>query len=386
VTAAALLRVRAVEDVAEGTWGAVYALVRFFDRPPRPMVSVREAFGDPAHVGGVEERLRLALAGTTEPGSSHPALRDRLAAILGHDVSAERATALIGGGRRSGPSAAETLFGANLAAVIDRVDALWQSSVADSWTASHHAFQEDVERLAKIRERAQNRALAPHEEWTLACLTERADGQEAALPLFEEYLRKHPEDQAARFSVARLYLEGDRAEGVPMMTGVIEQAPTLRARSCEALAGFYHRAGDARTASSWAARMEEAAGVHAEADNERNRLTSADRFVPHDLPADVVAALRERLAATGQPVRGFLVKRCVAYLAEEPCYVLAVQVRVPWWKWEDSRAMGTRRQEIANQIVQGLALQQDLRVFVMARGTILRRVRRTPGAEIWPEA
>ena len=143
-----------------------------------------------------------------------------------------------------------------------------------------------------------------------------------------------------------------------------------------------YETGDLAASRQWRFSAEDASQEAAEMEAERANLTTSDRFTPHDLDAALVEGLRERVAAVGDDLRAYLVRRKIRHSPEVPCYVLAIRRVVPWWKREDSAANVQREREVFEAVLKNLSASCDLRVFIVRRSGLLSRIARVKGARI----
>lgn len=383
--ATALVRLRVLGELEQEAWEPLHRRVNAEKDPPAPMGVLHgalAAFHDPDRA---EAWLVRALRQKTEGGDTHPALADRLAAMTGSPVDAGRdAATLTADAFRSGPTAAEVLLADRLPDLTRAVDAMWQKQVAGAWQARHEQVQRYRGTLADMCARAERGELKDGDAWMRAELTEEVDGLQTALPLYQAFLDSHPADTHAMFAVGRALLDRRDAGGVTLMNDVIERAPELRAPASQALARYYYETGDVAASRKWRFNMEDASRDLAEMEAERSNLMTAKRFEPHDLDAALVEALRARLAATGETVQAYLVRRGTRHNPDVPCYVLAVRRVVPWWQREDSAANAHREQRVVETVARDLSPRCDLRIFIVRRSSLLSRIARVKGSRIYP--
>ena len=104
-----------------------------------------------------------------------------------------------------------------------------------------------------------------------------------------------------------------------------------------------------------------------------------DEFLPHGLPAEEIARLRQEIAGFFDVRRAWLVRKVVRHLPEMLFYVLGVELG----KWYQLR---TRRDH--QEVVHGLATKVEYpgRVWIMQlnrhRAQVRRKLRRVAGSEI----
>ena len=378
----ALVRLRILGELEQEAWEPVYRRVNVEKDPPAPMASLQEALTTFRDAARSEAWLARALREPTEGGDTHPALADRLAAISGRRVDAGVDSAgLAREAFRSGPSAAVELLEGRLANLTAEVDAFWRKQIADGWRARHEQVQQHRVALAEMQVKAERGTLKDEEQWMRALLSEEVDGI-AALPLYQAFLERHPDDNRALFAVGRVLLGQRDARGVPLVRRAIDRAPDIRAVGSQILAHYYYETGDLAASRQWRFSAEDASQEASEMEAERANLTTSERFTPHDLDAALVDSLRERVAAAGDDLRAYLVRRKVRHSPEVPCYVLAIRRVVPWWKREDSAANVQREREVWEAVLKNLSAPCDLRVFIVRRSGVLSRIARVKDSRI----
>lgn len=383
--AAALVRLRVLGEIEKDAWEPVYRRVRIEKDPPAPMAALQESIAGFRDMARAETWLCRALQEQTEGGNTHPALIDRLAAINGVPVEAVgTGAALAKSAFCGGPSAAEALLEGRLASLTGDVDALWQKQIAAPWTARHEQVLQYRAALADMKAKSERGELKDEEEWTRAILTEEVDGVQAAAPLYEAFLERHPSDHRAMFAAGRAMLDRCESGGLTLVEAALQGAPELRAAAAQVFAQYYYRVGDLASSRKWRLSMQDSSRDLAEMEAERRQLTTADRFDAHDLDPALVNGLRERIAAAGENARAYLVRRRTKYCPEVPCYVLAIRRMVPWWRREDSAANALHERRLIEAVLKDLSVSIDLRVFILRRSRLLDRIARVKGGRIHP--
>lgn len=383
--ASALMRIRVIAEVDREQWEALYRRANDEPEPPGPMVPIRQAlagFGDAARA---EAWLRRALKEQTEGGDTHPALVDRVAALTGvppasvADSAGSAASVLA-----AGPSAADVFLGENLSRLSDAVDQYWREQIAPLWRMRHEEVRKQRAALAEMDAAAARGEMKEAEQWGRVVLTEEVHGAAPALPLYQAFLERHPDDVRARFAVGRLLLEAKDPKGVALIDTAMEKAPDCRVAACQLLAQYYYEVGDLEASRQWRFKMEDAAESAQEIEQERLELKESDKLLPHELDAGTVELLRARLAAAEEEIRAYLVRKQTRLASEVTCHVLAVCRTVPWWRREDSAASMERERVVMEKVTADLALPFDLRIFIVRRSSLQKRLAKIQGAAIYP--
>ena len=118
------------------------------------------------------------------------------------------------------PSAAVVL-GPSLPRFVEAVESYWRTQVTREWRDAHLEARTARRRLEELNRAT---ALAPEDELERAGLTERFEGEDAALPAYHG-LVGGPQGAYACFSVGRILLERGDDEGLRWLDRAIAAGP-----------------------------------------------------------------------------------------------------------------------------------------------------------------
>jgi Zn-dependent protease with chaperone function len=265
--------------------------------------------------------LEQALERPTTLADTHPALKQRLAAI----GQAPRLAL-----PREG-EAADRLLGAALPAITETFDRRWHDNVLPHWEARYQKAEEGRRTLAELEAKhASGAELSLQEAYDRATLTDLLKGDaDGALEQFRALHARAPEDATACFALGVRQIGRDDAQGVPLL----EQAMRLDERGivkCSELLRDYHwRNGRKDEAHAWHQRMLERAAEEQAAEKERSQVTLKDKFERHDLTAEALAQLVGQLRAIPGLRKAYFVRKRVARLAHRKLYVLGYRSSFP---------------------------------------------------------
>jgi Zn-dependent protease with chaperone function len=312
-------------------WSGVYGRSSHDPTPPQsPYSGLRAELPTPPSADGVKA-LDRALARRTDTADTHPALRDRLAA-LGCPPDQLRGKALA----PPEATAAAELLGENAAARLSvRLDAEWQEAVRERWAEAYSAARPQLERLARLDAEADSGPLAAAEAVERAELTETHHGGDAAVPRWRDVLAVDPENAQAHMAVGSHLLSEDDEAGLEHLA----RATASDARAEPYAAQLAYAFESARGRGEEAARHRRTVNAHLDqleaAGEERRGLTRKDELEPHGLPAEVVGALRAKLAESDRVAGAYLARKQVQHLSDEaPLYVLGLVPERKWWRFE----------------------------------------------------
>ncbi len=317
------------------------------------------AVAPPAALAG--RYLTAALGQDTGGVDTHPALRDRLAAI-GYEVGSDPAAAFARAASAGHGSAATELLGADLAdRLADRLDEAWRAAVRGPWRSAHDRLLGDRERLAAIVREADVRELSNEESRIRAQLTEALDGGSAAIPLYAAIVEANPGDAASRFALGRLLCLDGRAEAadhLERLSGDVRYGPATN----RLLARHHLDRGDPDAARRCMAAATVQADLLDHAEQERSTWLKSQQLVDPDLPAPELEAIRRVLVAEPTVKTAYLVRKQVEYAPEYPQHLLIVLANHGF----TARSEAKMNRELARKLAQAIHVDGDLRIRVYA--------------------
>jgi len=276
---------------------------RIFQRIERDGVPSCNPFSEmgPQIWDAVEDRQQLLdrlLARDTSASDTHPALRDRLAAVgrppHWPDTLEKRAADYFFGSQKE-----------ELAAVLDRQ---WHDAHGREWTTRHDEIRTRRERLAKL---AALRSPTPEQIYERGRLTESEEDENAALEL---YMSAHEQGHAAAgLAAGRILLDREDASGIALIDGVMDADPGLIEEGCTAVIDFLDRRGRLADAHQYQVRMTRDTTKMSMVRAERTELSVVDRLHPCADAGVDVAGLCRRIASEPGVLRAFLATKELRY-------------------------------------------------------------------------
>ena len=369
--------------LVERFWPAVWREVETRITPPDDVYArLGAAARTPLPGSDVRAWLAVALKSRTDTADTHPALRDRIAALVGAPDANGR---LPGGGvLRASPAftapAADHYLGAAHARIAREIGVEWSVDCRDAWTQRRDHLREAREELARLELDQQGRSLTLEERWRLASLTEEVHDAAAALPLYRTLMREHPEHLSATFAVGRLLLRNGDETGVALLEDVMARDDDAILACCRIVRDYLAREGRLEDAERYRARAAERAAVLAKAEEERDYLGAADEYVPSVLSRETVDSLVAQLDRIGGVHRAYLAKKVLRHSSDEASlHVLAI-VPTPVYLWAEYRQQGQRDRAIA--IARQLDVPDGVSVHAVsdAGAAALKPLRKLSGA------
>ncbi|SHI33181.1 Zn-dependent protease with chaperone function [Hymenobacter daecheongensis DSM 21074] len=324
-------------------WNVLSASLAERPTPPSDAISRLLPLAKNSRLPAADEQILLANANEAEPDlfSTHPTLGERLAA-LGQAAAVPPLPAT---------TAAEAWLGASLPALAAALDEAWVSSRAAIWQERHSLLRQQQERLRELTTQQQAGAsLTADESWELADLTEDHISSTEALPLFQQLTDDARWKLPARFSVGRILLNSDNAEGLTWLAAVMEQEPNYMAPGLALQEAYYQRQGNREQVRKLGAVQLRHADTLDEAVAEREAIRPADTLLPHGLTEEELQKLRAELAVPEYAIgRAWLMRKQVQYFIQKPLYVLLV-ARLSTAAGSSKEAPETWVQELAAKI------------------------------------
>jgi tetratricopeptide (TPR) repeat protein len=383
---------RLADSVSPGAMGAALVrteiTARYLDRAfwpgvtgctrsePEPPAGVHHALLGEVVAASADPRatewLGEAMREETQPGSSHPALRDRLAA-LGCEPAPPPPLET---------TAAQTLLGPRLQAIADGFSRRWQGHVADPWRKEHQQALELARKLSELEARAAESPLPAAEAGQRIWLTAQVHGQGIAIPMARAFLDADQEDASVHFLLGRALADQDDEGALPHLERAVAMDASYTVPACLGASALLHRLGREddsaayhRRAVDWDEKV-----THANYERRAEALSPKDVFLAHGLDEKAVAGLRAHVAGFGLK-RAYLVRKHVKHFPEEPLHVLAVETT---WGSETS----ARNSERLQRMMKDLPLPAGFIVVRMDswRSPFRKPIRSVRGAEIYSSA
>lgn len=351
-------------------WPGVFNRVRDeMEPPPAVHAQLLDAVRTAHTHQKAREWMDEALAGTTAAWDTHPALRERVAALGLEPVLPGAFT----------ESAAEALLGSRVRPLADRLTHAWRGAVAPSWLNQHRYLQQIRTQLAELEARAE--PLSSTDRRERVWLTAELHGDRVALPMARALLGTEHEDASIHYLLGRaLAAENDEA-ALPHLERAVSLDPELTPVAFATAAGLLGLLGRTREARSYADRADEYQQILALAAEERSphNLRPKDTFLPHVLAPELLARMRAAVALPSVR-RAYVVRKRVKHLPQRPLYIVGLVLPAGRLRL----ASTTRR--IVDQVTQGLA-DFPAECIVMALDASLRHfgppLRKVAGSEVY---
>lgn len=351
-------------------WPGVFAGTLHEMEPPRGVhAQLLEAVRTAHEHAKAREWMDEALAGTTFVWDTHPALRERLAA-LGLDAALPAAF---------GESAAQALLGSRVRPLADRLTHQWRRAVGPYWLDQHRRAREITRQLAELEGKPEPLTSADQRErvW----LTAELHGDLVAVPMARALLGTEHEDASIHYLLGRaLAAEKDEA-ALPHLEQAVRLDPELTVPACATAARLLELLGRAAEAQAYARRANEYQQLLADAAAERspNNLRPKDTFLPHGLTPEQLELVRARVGVPGIK-RVYIVRKWVKRFPEKPLFVVGLVFPAGRLR------SGGETQRRVDQVAQGLAGVLGERIVLALDGALTHfgpPLRKVAGSEVY---
>lgn len=377
--AAALLRI-ATDDALlnKKFWPEIFARVNRQKDPPSDMLM---AMGRTLRAGLPAEEasrsLRHAFLMETNTADTHPCLKDRLQAMGRLPEGVDRAEFPVELPPPPTRSAAEVFLGHHVDTIADQLSTVWRKNVAALWAERHEHMQKLAGELALL-EQPGNKPLGVEELWEKASKVLQLHNDAAAVPVLEQLLTLNPEHALANLVRGRHYLEQEDARGVAFVETAIASDPILTEVGCNLLYGYFMRIGQRDKLRPLEELVDRFQNESALAEQERALISAKDDFIPHELTSAQITDLVKSLAVEPEIATAAVARKMVRYFPKNPCYVIALRLKVSWWKIRSSNA----NQQLMNRVLQRVQLPGHFFVFVDEKDlkSLAKKVFPVPGA------
>lgn len=374
--AAALVRVTvAARRGQERFWSALPRRAYREAQPPGDLLgALQRALIEPhPHQG---RWLTEALATSSGHHDTHPCLRERLAAITGSTVPSTIPPPI-----PPSRSAAATWLMQCDSEIVEQLNSRWADAITPVWNRYHEMgkamFERRDELLARVDE------LDRQERWEVVHLLDDLDGAPATRPHLEWLVEQDGDDLGARFALGRVLLddEHDADRGAELLLAVIERDADAIVPAASLLAGWHARHGRVDDAKRWELHAARRAELEAKANEERSRLPKPKQLQAHGLPEAGVERLRQVLAAFPTIRWADVASVACTHLPEKPYHIVAVRIKVPFWKSRDAAVESALLQQVVDQLAWPHAI-----TIISDHGKhakLAKAIRKQPGARVY---
>ncbi len=294
--------------------------VRDLKTPPPAYSELMLALRQPTTTTSTKTTLVNAFAQQTDLADTHPCLRDRLNA-LGFSIAAPADLPIP---QKLETTAADRFLGPTLQAILAQYDQDWQSEMAPKWEVQHQYLQSQHDRLTVLQQQQETTGLTISEQWEQAYRTLEVQGTEPAFPLMQTFLALRPAHPAANYNVGALLLKQGDAAGIDYLQTAIERRYDWLEDGCQLIYRFWCDRDEPEPAATWQTYYQERSSQLGLAQHERTRISSHDRFLPHDLAPEQLVELRRQMRQYEHVAQVYLVRKVMKQFPDDRLFVMGV--------------------------------------------------------------
>lgn len=365
--------------IDEKFWPDLWRLANSQTQPPSDVTKrLADTIGQSPDAPDAWRWMDRAARTVTDNLDSHPSLSDRLRA-MGVSLANCRTSGFPSPAR---PSAAEAWLGGRLDEIRKDVDAVWQREVDENWRRSYGRASCLQHNLASLEQVPRDPELDPDLLWDKAKAILGLEGPQAAAPLLRRLLTLRPTHSGANLVLGQSLLELGEPEGEGLLQRILDaDDDELIPQACDILARHFQSVGLTQRVQEVHHRLSRFEAAAAAAQRERGEVSVSDRFLPHELTSEEMAALHDVLDSDPDLGSAFLVRKELKYFTRQRLFVLCVRSATSRWAFH-----GGRDEATANRLVPRIRLPGRVLVIASQPGfrALARKVVRSPGAQIYP--
>jgi Zn-dependent protease with chaperone function len=323
--------------------------------------------------------LREGLAVPTNNADTHPCLRDRLVQM--GFPGAESPDQLVVPPVPERTAAAEFL-GPLEQRAAERFSAEWVVQIRDAWKQRHEEANQRREALEKTEAAEAAGILTLEQRWERISHVADVEGYEAVVPLVRELLEMEPTHAAGNFLYGRILLDQDDAAGMDHLERAMKRDIFATPDACGLIHAYLQRKGRLAEAKALERRVYEHEQLLEQAQQERTKVNHRTPLRPHGLDAGAQDAIREVLMKHPEIARASIVQAEVKLLPDHPYFLVAITVKVPWWKLRGDEA----DQRLVNTLVGTLPVPGQFFIFISkgwAVAALAKAIGKVAGSQIY---
>jgi len=363
-------------------WPALSKLMQEHPMPPHdPFTRMAATLKQPLPADDARKWLGMALAQQTDYDDTHPALRDRLAA-LGFPDAAKTPERFIPAPVTT--SAAEHYLGIGLPGLTEKLNTGWVKSITPTWEKEYQEAQDGKARLQVLETKLADAPLTQDEAWERATLVAHLRENAEAIPLLRALLAIWPEYAPAKLMLGKLLLDEEDESGLGLIQEAMGKNSEFELVGCQLIYGYLKLRGRDGEAEPFLQRGIKRHEQEQQADTEASHVTGRDRFVSPEMPADAVAHLVSVLREIPEVKTAYLVRKILPAMPQRVCHVLAIKPKFKALLLDEDDAV----QKLVTRITEHLQLDHETLIIVLYKNTLFaeKMVKQVEGSVIYQKA
>jgi Zn-dependent protease with chaperone function len=314
------------------------------------------------------------LAIKTQIFDSHPSLSERLEDIGYTPINFQAFST----------SAAEYYFEEHLPVLLEHFNTSWQKSVQEDWEQRFQDQEDKKHQLDELNRKAETEELTPQENFDLASLYDYFNNPEKALGYYQLVYHEYPDDPLVNYYLGHTLLQLDDKTGITYLEKAMDLDSEATENACRLIYDFLIRSGNPSEAEKYYNR---AVKYHADTtlnQEERNTLTSKDKFSHHELPPEKIESLLEQLKRYSIK-HAYLIKKETTIQKETPLYGLLVEISIPWYKGLTSKSKLKTQKEFVDRIAKEITFPVETLIISGSTDMIIlrRKFKKVKGSKLF---
>lgn len=315
-------------NLDEGFWGSMQGRLKKDPEPPKDLyLEMLSYLRQPLPKDKETKWLAQAFASKTNNSDTHPALRDRCAAlgisVVSHDLPIV------------GRTASQTFLGEGFASVVrSDFSKRWFDFTVEGWKAQREEIEAN---RIKLRELEENGINDEEGRWERITLLGQIEGPDAIMEDVRAFVAEHPDHHLAAYVLGSHLLTEDDAEGLIHLERA-SVIPELALDCMGEMAAFHDRHGDHAMLDGLVHKADEHDAQMLKTDRIRNNVSKKDNLVPHGLPDKRIQAIREAVSGQKEIRKAWLVRRQHEAFGNTRHFVLVLEIKYPWYKFTSTSA------------------------------------------------
>ncbi len=293
---------------------------RYADERPRPPHAPFKGLSDfllesPLTRNDMLERIDAEMAVVTHYADTHPSLKDRVGA-LGIEPFVPSPPEI---------NAAQSWFGARNKQIMEHFDREWTQKNQDDW---RQRYEYVSNAKSQLREFSQCRMedLSDEDLWKFAYWTEEFVSDEAAIPLFQAYQERYPEDPDPAFFIGRTLLGQGNPEGLEQLRHARKSA-NLVEQTAHIGYDFLKSQNQDEEAETWWQDSISQYEIFIAAQKERDGVDTSDKLIRPEIRDELLQQLISSLRKQSEVGKVWLAQKVVKHFPEDPVYIIAFSTK-----------------------------------------------------------
>jgi hypothetical protein len=276
-------------------------------------------------------------------------------------------------------SATEALLGQHAETAARLISEAWREAISSHWAERHGQTQLLSAELAKLDQPAST-PRSVDELWAKASTLLGLNDAASAAPVLDEVLAMNPKHVAANFARGRLWLEQEDPRGIACIESALETDPMLTPDGLGLMHSHFVRTGQRDRLRPLEDRIDRFQEQAVLGERERANISMRDTFMAHELTPEQVAGVQAIFQNEPDIGAAAIVRKQVQHFPQSPAFVVALRIKVPWWKPRSTSA----DQKLVNRVVEKMELPGYSLVIVAEQNLkrVAKKIFTLPGAVV----